>query len=167
MINALFAVDYYGGMSLNGSEPWPQDLTTQQNFDRMTRDHVVVMCRQTWQQPSMPRPLLGRMVYVISDSPVLGAGTIGNNIVAEVLQLEKLNPGRTIWVIGGSDVIDTCSSILDAVWLTHKRGSYRTDSRLDLKKFLTGFSPVRAQVSPDFDSTLIKYTPIFKRQTTL
>ena len=163
-INALFAVDHYGGMGVNGTRPWPNATHNLDSFTRLTENHVVVMGRRTWDDPAMPKPLLGRMVYVATHSHLATAGTVSGDIVESVLRLEQENPTRIIWVIGGPAVIESCINILDAVYLTHVRGSFKIDTRMELRTFLTGFVPVRAEVAADFGSTLVKYTPIFKRQ---
>ena len=166
MINALFAVDHYGGMGNNGTLPWPRNTHDLSNFQRLTKNHVVVMGHRTWDDPAMPKPLLGRIVYVASNHSIANASTISGNIVTEVLRLEKENPTRKIWIIGGPRLIENCIDILDTVYLTHFKGSFKIDTKMELKSFLTGFTPVRAEVAADFRSTLVKYEPIFKRQTT-
>jgi len=123
----------------------------------------VVMGRRTWDDPKMPKPLLGRIVYVVSNRPLVNAVRVHGNIVDEVLRLEQENPTRKIWIIGGPKLIESCVNILDTVYLTHFKGSFKIDTKMELKSFLTGFAPVRAEVAPDFKSTLVKYAPIFKR----
>jgi dihydrofolate reductase len=166
MINAIFAVDHYGGMGLNGTLPWPRSTIDLSRFQKLTQDHVVVMGRRTWEDPAMPKPLLGRIVYVATNNPVVNAGSIQGDIVDQVLQLEQQYPDRKIWVTGGPRLIESCINILDSVYLTHFKGSFKIDTKMELKTFLTGFIPVRAEVAADFQSTLVKYEPIFKRTTT-
>ena len=163
MINALFAVDYYGGMGLNGSLPWPHNADDLANFKRLTNGHVVVMGSRSWDDAKMPKPLPGRTVYVASSKPVTYAGRVSGNIVDRVLELEQHHKDKIIWVVGGPQLLEECSGILDNVYLTHFKGSYKIDTKIDLRKFLTGFIPVRADVNKDFKSTLVKYEPIFKR----
>jgi|TARA_R110000868_G_C10810943_1_gene757840 dihydrofolate reductase len=163
MINALFAVDHYGGMGINGTLPWPHNSHDLGRFQRLTKNHIVVMGRRTWDDPKMPKPLLGRIVYVVSNRPLVNAVRVHGNIVDEVLRLEQENPTRKIWIIGGPKLIESCVNILDTVYLTHFKGSFKIDTKMELKSFLTGFAPVRAEVAPDFKSTLVKYAPIFKR----
>jgi dihydrofolate reductase len=165
MINALFAVDHYGGMGINGTLPWPRNSHDLANFQRLTKNHVVVMGHRTWDDPVMPKPLLERIVYVASNKHIDQASQISGDIVAEVLRLEQENPTRKIWVIGGPRLIESCINILDAVYLTHFKGSFKIDTRIELRTFLTGFTPVSAEVAADFQSTLVKYEPIFKRTT--
>jgi len=163
-INALFAADYYGGMGVNGTRPWPNTTHNLDSFTRLTQNHVVVMGRHTWDDPVIPKPFVGRMVYVATHHHINTAGTVAGDICEAVLKLEQENPTRIIWLAGGPELIAGCVNILDSVYLTHVRGSFKIDTRMELKTFLAGFVPVRAEVAADFRSTLVKYTPIFKRQ---
>jgi dihydrofolate reductase len=164
MINALFATDYYGGMGINGTRPWPTTVHNLDTLKRLTTNHVVIMGHGTWKDPIMPKPFLGRIVYVATQHSVAVAGTVNGDIVEHALRLERENPDRIIWITGGPELIQSCVNILDAVYLTHVKGSFKIDTRMELKTFLTGFVPVKAEVAADFRSTLVKYTPIFKRQ---
>ena len=70
MINAIFAVDYNGGMGINGTLPWPHNAEDLAHFKRLTTDKVVVAGRRTWDDPKMPKPLPNRTVYVATNRPV-------------------------------------------------------------------------------------------------
>jgi dihydrofolate reductase len=168
MINAIFAVDTYGGMGYNGSLPWPHNAEDLARFKKLTENHVVVMGSNTWHDPKMPKPLPGRTVYVASSKPVLYGSRISGNIVEEVLKLEQDHPNKIIWVIGGPKLIEECSkaSIFDYLYLTHFKGSYKIDTKIDLRSVLNGTTPTRAEVSNDRKSVFVKYAPIFKRITT-
>jgi dihydrofolate reductase len=165
-INAIFAVDHYGGMGVNGTRPWPSTTHNLDSFTQLTQNHVVVMGRRTWDDPVIPKPFVGRITYVATHGSIVAAGTVSGDIVELVLRLEQENPTRIIWLAGGPELIAGCVNILDAVYLTHIQGSFKIDTRMELKTFLAGFVPVRAEVSADFRSTLIKYEPLFKRKET-
>ena len=162
MIKALFAVDQFGGMGYNGGLPWPHNRADMVNFQKLTNGHVVVMGRRSWDDPALRKPLLGRTVYVATNHPVT-AGRISGNIAEEVLKLEKIHPEKTIWVVGGADILNECRDLYDAIHLTHFKGSYKIDTRIDLKSFLSGFTIEYASVAEDIQSTFIRYEPIFKR----
>jgi len=164
MIKALFAVDQFGGMGYNGGLPWPHNRADMVNFQQLTNGHVVVMGRRTWDDPTLRKPLLGRTVYVATNRPVT-AGRISGNIVEEVLKIEKLHSGKTIWIVGGPDILNECRDLYDAIHLTHFKGSYKIDTKIDLKSFLSGFAMEYASVAEDIQSTFIRYEPIFKRTT--
>lgn len=164
MIKALFAVDQFGGMGYNGGLPWPHNRADMVNFQKLTNGHVIVMGRNTWDDPALRKPFLGRTVYVATHRPVT-AGRISGNIVEEVLKLEKIHPSKTIWVAGGADILNECRDLYDEIHLTHFKGSYKIDTRIDLKAFLSGFTMESASVAEDIQSTFIRYEPIFKRTT--
>jgi dihydrofolate reductase len=163
MINAIFAVDFNGGMGFNGTLPWPHNAEDLANFKRITDGHVVVCGRNTWDDAKMPKPLPGRTVYVFTHKPVLHANPISGDVKERLLEIERRHPDKTIFVIGGSALLEQTHDLFDRIYATHIRGSYRADTRLNLKEMLTGFVPVRAQVSKDFQSVFTTYDPIFKR----
>jgi dihydrofolate reductase len=165
MIKALFAVDYYGGMGFNGTLPWPHNAADLAHFQKLTNNHIVVMGRRTWDDPKMPKPLTGRTVYVASNRPVHYAGRISGDLTDQVLDLEKQHSKQTIWIVGGPNLLEECVDILDEVHLTHFKGSYKIDTKIDLKMFLRGFAMTSASVAPDFKSTFVTYAPLFNRNT--
>ena len=163
MINAVFAVDFNGGIGFNGTLPWPHNAEDLANFQRLTTDNVVVCGRRTWDDPAMPKPLKNRTVYVATNRPVSYAMPISGNIVEQLQKIEKDNPSKQIFVIGGVQLLELARPLLDRIYLTHIKGSYKVDTRIYVKEFLTGFTPVKATVSRDFQSTFTVYDSIFKR----
>jgi dihydrofolate reductase len=166
MINAIFAVDFNGGMGFNGTLPWPHNAEDLQQFKTLTTGQVVVCGRKTWDDPKMPKPLPNRTVYVATHRPVAYATPVSGDIKEKILAIESAHPDKKIFVIGGADILEAGKSLYDRVYITHIKGTYRADTRLYVKEFLTGFQPVRAQVSQDFQSTFTVYESIFKRKQT-
>jgi len=166
MIKAIFAVDQFGGIGLQGTLPWPHNASDMRHFAELTQGHVVVMGRRTWDDPKMPKPLEGRTVYVVTNTPVYQAATIRGNIADEVLKLESRHPDQTIWVVGGADVIEQCDGIFDRLYLTHIKGSYKIDTRVNLKGLLSACRFRRASAAPEDNCTFVEYEPLFKRTTT-
>ena len=66
MIKAILACDDYGGVSKNGTLPWPNNSTDLQWFKSNTAGHVVVMGSTTWDDPHMPRPLPKRTNVLVT-----------------------------------------------------------------------------------------------------
>jgi len=163
MINALFAVDQYGGMGFNGTLPWPHNADDLANFKRLTTDHVVVMGRKTWDDPKMPKPLVGRTVYVATNNPVYMAATIKGDIKTEILRLEQLHQDKTIWVIGGAALLEQCDGIFDRLYLTHFKGTYKIDVKMNMKSFLSGWSPITASAPANNSCTFVVYENLFGR----
>jgi len=163
MINAIFAVDFNGGMGFNGTLPWPHNSEDMKYFQELTTNHVIVCGRRTWDDPKMPKPLPNRTVYVATHRPVAYATAFSGDVQENLLKIESNNPNKKIFVIGGVELLESAKPLLDRIYLTHIKGTYRTDTRIFVKEFLTGFRTVRAQVSRDFQSTFTVYESIFKR----
>ena len=105
MINAIFAADHYGGMGFNGTLPWPHNSSDLKHFKDLTTDGIVVMGRKTYDDPKMPKPLKDRTVYVVSNRLIADSVyQIKGDIVSRILEIEKANPTKTVWVIGGADI---------------------------------------------------------------
>jgi dihydrofolate reductase len=111
----------------------------------------------------MPKPLPNRTVYVATHRPVTYAMPFSGDIKEKLLAIEQEHSEKKIFVIGGVELLEEARPLLDRIYLTHIKGSYRADTRIYVKEFLTGFVPVRAQVSKDFNSTFTVYESIFKR----
>lgn len=166
MINALFAVDHYGGMGNNGTLPWPHNAADLGNFKKLTEGHIVVMGRKTWDDPKLPKPLPGRITYVATNKKYLAnTAVICGNIKEEILRLEKTHSDKIIWVIGGAELLEQCEGIFDRLYLTHFKGSYKVDTKLNLKQFLSGWSPVQATAPANENFTFAVYENLFGRHT--
>ena len=166
MINAIFAVDFNGGMGFNGTLPWPHNAEDLQHFKDLTTGQVVVCGRKTWDDPKMPKPLPNRTVYVATHRPVTYAQPFSGDIQERLLKIEADHKDKKIFVIGGVELLESARPLFDRIYLTHIKGAYRADTRIYVKEFLTGFHPVRATVSRDCQSTFTVYESIFKRKTT-
>ena len=163
MINAIFAVDQFGGIGLQGTLPWPHSTSDMRHFSELTQGHVVVMGRRTWDDPKLPKPLVGRTVYVATNNPLYQALAIKGNIANEVLNLEQKHPDQIIWVVGGADIIEQCDGIFDRLYLTHFKGSYKIDTRVNLKSLLSACRFRCASAAPEDNCTFVEYEPLFKR----
>ena len=79
MIKAIMAVDDEGGISKNGSMPWPKNLNDLKWFKNNTLNNIVIMGRFTWVDPFMPSPLKNRINVLVT------------NIVLQKIILKTLN----------------------------------------------------------------------------
>jgi len=167
MINAIFAADMHGGLGLQGSLPWPNNSSDLQHFKTLTTGGIVVMGRRTYDDPKMPKPLKDRTVYVVSNRMINDSvHQIRGDIVSEILKLEQANPNQTVWVIGGADVLEQCESIYDRIYLTHIKGSYKIDTKINLKGLLSGRLMRSASAAPKDNCTFVVYESIFRRTKT-
>jgi dihydrofolate reductase len=163
MINALFAADQFGGIGQAGTLPWPHNSNDLRNFKQLTDGHVVVMGRRTWDDPKMPKPLKGRIVYVATNTPIYEAATIKGDLLEQVTALEKSHPNKTIWVVGGADILAQCSDLYDRIYLTHFKGNFKIDTKVNLKSLLATYRIVSATAAPDDNCTFVVYESIFDR----
>jgi dihydrofolate reductase len=161
-IKAIFAVDKFGGMGFNGSLPWPHHSEDLAYFKEQTINHIVVMGRNTWEDPKLPKPLLGREVYVATNRAIKHHNVIKGDIKNALLELERANPNKTIWVVGGSLIIEQCADLLDEIRLTHHKSSYKVDTRIDLKRLLSGWQMRSA--SSGNNCAFVTYAPLFARK---
>lgn len=160
MIKAIFAVDQHGGLGMDGSLPWPHCTEDFQFFKNTTLGGIVVMGSKTWNDPKMPKPLPGRMNFVVTNRTFVGHGAIvlqGDDIAQQIQNLNTAYPDKDVWVIGGANLLEQTRDVLDEIYLTHFKGSYRVDTRIDLRKYLDGFTPKSASVSEDRQCTWVIY----------
>jgi dihydrofolate reductase len=131
-------------------------------FQDNTMNNIVVMGRRTWDDPNLPKPLKGRIVYVATNRSLVGepANAIAGDLCTIVQQLSNSNPNKTVWVIGGPDILMETRSITDEVHITHFKGQYRTDCSIDLKKYLSLFRATSAKPSIDRRCSWMTYKNI-------
>lgn len=166
MIQALVAVDKFGGMGLNGTLPWPHHAEDMSYFKKLTMGHVVVMGRNTWDDPKLPKPLVDRTVYVATTKLLPfsgGAKKISGDIKEQLVALESKHPDKIIWVIGGASLLAQCDGVLDKMYITHHKKSYKVDCKVDLYSFLSGWQLHTASAAPGTNCAFVTYEPLFKR----
>jgi dihydrofolate reductase len=141
MIKAILACDDEGGVSRDGTLPWPKNTKDLQWFKENTLGHVVVMGSTTWKDPHMPRPLPRRINVLVTSQ----AGdyqdviTLNGNLIKELKRLEEEFPSLIIWVIGGPNIIEQSLGVVDEFYLSRIPGKYNCDTFLPLKKIETLF----------------------------
>ena len=108
-------------------------------FQEATEGHVVVMGRRTWEDPKMPKPLPKRTCVVLtSQGSVQNAIAKRGDPVKIVKELQEVYPKKHIYIIGGADLLMETKDICDEMWIAHRKGSYYTDVRLDINRYLLG-----------------------------
>lgn len=138
MIKAILACDSRGGVSKDGTLPWPHNPTDLKWFKNNTAGHVVVMGSTTWKDPHMPRPLPKRKNILVTSNEDLypGAdGYISGDLTAQLKMLEQeCYPELITWVIGGPNIVDQCIDSIDEFYLSRIPGDYNCDTFLPLDK---------------------------------
>jgi dihydrofolate reductase len=151
MICAIFSVDQLGGIGNQGTLPWSHHPEDMQWFRDLTLKQVVVMGRRTWDDPKMLKPLPDRKNLVFSHRRLAhtGAELIGGDVCEQLQHLEKRHSYQKICVIGGADLIRQAKPVLDFVYVTHRKGATRCDTRMDMLDFFVGMRAISARPSED------------------
>ena len=138
MIRAIMAVDDMGGISKNGSMPWPKNSSDLQWFKKHTIGAIVVMGRLTWIDPFMPSPLKGRINVLVTNQEkekYLGADEyLSGNILTGVLGLSNKYEYKDVYIIGGSKILDQLFETIEEFYLTRIYGNFKCDKNINLKK---------------------------------
>ena len=144
MICSIFAVDAAGGLGKSGTLPWPKDPEDLKWFRSNTVGGVVVMGKNTWIDPMMPKPLPDRMNIVITSKEhhLCDAAHMvisGSNLEGFLRTLDNIHPNRFIWIIGGAQLLKSTSHMVDRIYLTRFDESYECDVTIDIDGYLEGY----------------------------
>ena len=130
------ACDNSGGVSRDGTIPWPKNKKDLGWFKKNTTNNVVVMGSNTWVDPLMPWPLPNRInVLATSRKDELpGADKyVYGDLNGELRALKEEYPSKTIWVIGGPNMIKQTLESIEEFYLSKIPGDYDCDGFLSLK----------------------------------
>ena len=147
MIRAIMATDDNGGVSKNGSMPWPKNSSDLQWFKKNTLNSVVIMGRLTWIDPFMPTPLKGRInVLVTNQNEKNYSGVdeyIFGNLIDNVLELSNRYTNKDIYIIGGPKVLNQLFGLIEEFYLTRIYGDFKCDKNIDLQKIQESMKMIR------------------------
>ena len=130
------ACDNSGGVSKDGTIPWQKNKKDLGWFKKNTTNNVVVMGSKTWVDPLMPWPLPNRInVLATSRKDELpGADKyVYGDLNGELKALKEEYPSKTIWVIGGPNIIKQTLESIEEFYLSKIPGDYDCDGFLSLK----------------------------------
>lgn len=137
MIRAILACDDDWGIGKDGDLPWPHNPADLKWFKQCTNGQAVVMGRATWE--SLPiKPLPNRINLVITSSNMehynpRPHGTYSGKDVCKIVKdvIEARYGGiDDIWIIGGAQLIESCLTVIDEIWLSRIKGTYDCDTFL-------------------------------------
>ena len=101
MFKAIMAVDDKGGISRDGSMPWPKNSSDLKWFKKNTLNAVVIMGRATWEDPFMPSPFINRLNILVTNQDKKkypGADEyISGNIIDSVINLTQKYSNKDFW----------------------------------------------------------------------
>lgn len=144
MIISILASTSTGGIGNRGTLPWPKNKEDLAWFKQHTEGHIVVMGRNTWEDPKMPKPLPNRTNYIVSSKHVDRqyqhlVRWIPGDPVESILQIQRDNPSKNVYVIGGKQLYEATEKIVDRVLLSRIKGNYWADTRIQLDRYLSCF----------------------------
>ena len=142
MIRAILACDDTGGVSKDGTLPWPHNSKDLTWFKENTAGHVVVMGSTTWEDPHMPRPLPNRFNVLVTNraSHYNKANKyIKGDLLIEIPKLAEAHSGVITWIIGGPNIIEQTLGIIDEFYISRIPGVYECDTFLPIGKIRTLF----------------------------
>ncbi len=140
MIKAIFAIDAFGGMGLNGGLPWPPCKEDFAWFVNNTKNNAVVMGRKTWEDPKMPKPLPNRRNIVVCKNKyykAYKADVWTEDWLDRIRKLDTQTEGD-VWVIGGPSLLEQAKPYTSEFYVTRFKSAYRTDVKLDTRTFFEG-----------------------------
>jgi len=141
------ATDDNGGVSKNGSMPWPKNSSDLKWFKKNTLNSVVIMGRLTWIDPFMPTPLKGRVnVLVTNQNEKNYSGVdeyIFGNLIDNVLELSNRYTNKDIYIIGGPKVLNQLFELIEEFYLTRIYGDFKCDKNIDLQKIQESMAMIK------------------------
>ncbi len=130
------AVDEKGGISKGLSMPWPKNSIDLQWFKKNTVDNVVIMGRKTWEDPFMPTPLKSRInVLVTNKAPTLYPNAdyyLSGDIKMKVIEIQKKYQNKDVFIIGGSEIINSTIELIEEFYLTRIYGNYNCEKFINI-----------------------------------
>lgn len=144
MICSILAATNIGGIGNRGTLPWPKHTQDLAWFKEHTENQIVVMGRNTWEDPKMPKPLPNRINYVISSKHVAQeyqhlVHWLNEDPTDNIKKIQRENPKKNIFIIGGKQLYETTEPLIERVYLTRMKGAWFTDTKIDLDRYLTCF----------------------------
>lgn len=144
MIRAILAHDSYWGIGADGTLPWPHNREDQLWFKECTLNSTVVMGRNTWEDPDMPKPMPRRNNVIVSNTmkPLEIAEVIRPDIYKSRLSFMSID--GDVWIIGGAQLINNSLDIISELWLNNVGGEYPCDTylpRTEIKEMFTPSEP--------------------------
>ena len=141
------ASDDLGGISKNGSMPWPKNSSDLQWFKNNTMNSIVVMGRLTWTDPFMPSPLKGRINVLVTNQnkkKYTGADEyLSGDILKGVLNLSNIYKQKDIYIIGGAEILNQLFGIIEEFYLTRIYGNFECDKNINLNNIVESMTMIK------------------------
>lgn len=123
----ILACDPNGGIGYQNKLPWSKIEGDLPRFKQLTTGKVILMGRNTWD--SLPiKPLPNRINVVVSSKDIPGITTLSGLPNKDHMDLND------VWLIGGSQLINSSWHLINEVHLTKTFANYTCDCFVDLLK---------------------------------
>ena len=100
------------------------------------------MGSKTWIDPLMPWPLPNRINVLATTKKEKFPGAdkyIKGSLKKEIIKIKKDNKDKTIWIIGGPNIIEQTLGVIEEFYLSRIPGKYDCDGFLSLEKIENSF----------------------------
>ena len=134
MISAIFAMDENYGIGLNGSLPWPKNSKDFRWFKSNTINSTVVMGRNTWDDPMMPKPLPNRKNIVITSRKMNVYEDTTPISITDARAWLTTNSNKNIFIIGGAKVLNEYWDLVERFYVSIIPNVYNCDTFIDEEK---------------------------------
>lgn len=122
----IIACEKNGGIGYKNKLPWDKINGDLPRFKRLTEGGVIAMGRKTWE--SINRKALPNRLHFIVTS---GIGFYPSSCFA-IPNLDYLNNFSNVWLIGGSQLIESNWERINEIHLTQTFVEYECDKFIDL-----------------------------------
>jgi dihydrofolate reductase len=141
-----------GTFGNRGTLPWPIDPEDMAWFREHTLNQIVIMGRNTWNDPKMRKPLPDRINCVVSSKTISGYPAVRRlhgDYKKQIQELQTLFPKKNIFILGGPELIMDCKDLIDYAYVTHRKGAAFSDVKIDLRAFMVGMRITSSRPSSD------------------
>lgn len=130
-VRAIFASDIQGGIGKNGTLPWPKNSADLKWFKESTEHSIVLMGKNTWLDPKLPKPLPNRYNVVVSDSGIDSIDTRPNVLISRDKVKNFIDSiDQDIWIIGGAVLLNSSIQYVEELWVSRITEKYDCDTYL-------------------------------------
>lgn len=147
MISAIFSIDQFGNMGNRKTLPWRYDHPMEvERFHKLTQNAIIVLSRKAWDDRRIAKLVKDSYCIVATNRPkTLGkCRTISGDLVHALKQIRKEYPNKNIFVIGGANMLTQCKDALDMLYVTHRKGTFFNDVRININEYFSGMRCLNA-----------------------
>ena len=135
MIKTIFSCDKNRRVCTTNTLSWASTSYHLKWFNNVTNGQVVMMCKDTWQNSVLPKPLSNRYNILISDSFVASDDTRPNIVISEKdIPKYLYTIQKDIWIITNYNIIQANIDFIDQLYIINSLDDYKKGYRLSNAK---------------------------------